>query len=184
MPRTSEGPASTPGSVVADPTASALDPSCDFCQRIGPSPEIQDRVVYEDPFFLAAHQLNDAGPTYRGALLLQTKRHVGDLASLTDEEAAALGRALVRLSQALKQRTGAAWEYCFSFTEAFRHVHFVLASRYADLPKEFVRLSFADWPGAPRSEREGIVVLSRELRNLANAGGRRPAPRAAGGISP
>ncbi|MGA7924126.1 MAG: HIT family protein [Thermoplasmata archaeon] len=157
--------APTPTNVETGSTSPPTD--CEFCRRLeGPS-ELRDRVVYEDDFFLAAHRINDEDLTFRGYLLIQTKRHVSDLASLTNDEAVRLGYVLTTLSRALKECTGAAWEYCFSFTEGCRHVHFHLASRYAGLPKEFVRLEFAAWPGAPRSDRDGIVRLSKELAAVA-----------------
>ena len=110
MTRTNEDWPSADDTSHGNPAASLFDRDCEFCRRLGPSPELKDRVVYEDQFLLAALQLKDEGPTYRGTRFLQTKRHVGDLASLTDEEAVALGRAIARLSRALKTGTGAAWE--------------------------------------------------------------------------
>jgi histidine triad (HIT) family protein len=142
---------------------------CPFCERQERRGDLAERTVYEDELYLVAHQVADTGPSALGVVLLQTKRHVPDLASLTAREAARLGTVVSKVSRALHACSGAAWTYCFGFTEAYRHVHLVIAARYPDLPRRYVRLAFADWPGAPRGDRRQVAELCLRLREAIGA---------------
>jgi len=156
--------------------STSSSPGCLFCQRMESRKELDERTVYEDEFFHVAHQTTEEERTVLGILLVQAIRHVSDLGSLTDAEAARLGTVISTVSRALQQCTGAAWTYCFGFTEAYRHVHLVVAARYPDLPSRYVRLALADWPQAPRGGRGKVAELCRRLRQ---AIGNRPGPRRA-----
>jgi histidine triad (HIT) family protein len=150
---------------VASRDGEARHAECVFCERAARPGALTRRSVFEDARFLVTHQANEDGPTsYLGALLLQTKRHVPNLGELTDTEAMGLGQLLARTSAALIRCTGAEWTYTFSFTEAFRHVHFVVAARYAGLPQRYYRLGFADWPAAPRGSLTEVEALAARLR--------------------
>ncbi|MGI0068074.1 MAG: HIT family protein, partial [Thermoplasmata archaeon] len=99
-----------------------------------------------------------------GVLLLQTKRHASDRAALTESESARLGVIISGVSRALKACADAAWPYCFGFTEAYRHVHLVIVSRYPNAPSKYVRLAITDWPDAPRDGPDEVAHLCRRLR--------------------
>jgi histidine triad (HIT) family protein len=147
------------------PSAAPPVAGCVFCDRMIDPTELEARRVYEDETFHVAHSLNDDGPTsYLGTLLVQTKRHVRNLGELSRDESLRLGLVLSRVSRALIRATGAEWTYCFSFTEGYRHVHFIVAARYPGLPREYVRLSFAEWPDAPRGPLSEVEGLCRRLR--------------------
>jgi len=137
---------------------------CPFCQRMR-SPELLRReLVYEDDAFHASHPINADGPSFLGSVLLQTKRHVPNLGRLNDTEARSLGTAVVRISRAIEQCTGAPWTYCYTFLEAVPHLHLFVVARYADLPKEHVRLGALEWPGAPRGTPQEVAELCQRLR--------------------
>jgi diadenosine tetraphosphate (Ap4A) HIT family hydrolase len=147
-----------------DPTPSESDPDCHFCQRMADPGPLRDRLVFEDGFFHVSHRLEENGPSYLGILLIQTKRHARGMAELTNLEGQELGSLIQQTSRALKSCTSAAWTYVFSFTEGFRHVHVVVAARYPNMPKQYVRLSISDWPDAPKGGRPEVVALSQRLR--------------------
>jgi histidine triad (HIT) family protein len=149
---------------VSDPTRSGSDPDCHFCQRMVDPGLLRDRLVFEDGSFHVSHQLEENGPSYLGIVIMQTKRHAPGMAELTTLEAQELGALVQQTSRALKSCTDAAWTYVFSFTEGFRHVHVVVAARYPNMPKQYVRLSITDWPDAPKGGRPEVVALSRRLR--------------------
>ena len=73
-------------------------PTCIFCARLS-DPALADRRIFEDGAFHVSHQLAEDGPTYLGLALIQTKRHVPNLGSLTEPEAARLGLLLHRVSR-------------------------------------------------------------------------------------
>jgi histidine triad (HIT) family protein len=137
--------------------------TCHFCEILKDPASLAERTVFADESFHLSHHLELDEPTYLGMLLLQSCRHVEGIAELRGPEAARLGRLLQASSEALTRCTGAPWTYVFSFAEGFRHLHLFVVARYADLPKEFVRLSISDWPGAPKGGREQVVDLSRRL---------------------
>jgi histidine triad (HIT) family protein len=147
------------------PPSGAPPPTdCFFCALAHSGRAPGPQRVYEDPWFLVSHSLDDTGTTYLGSLIVQTKRHVPDLSGLTREEAAALGPLLVSLSGALKESTGASWTYCYSFLEGVRHVHFFVVARYASVPPEYVRLAIADWPKAPQGDLSEVTALVERIR--------------------
>jgi histidine triad (HIT) family protein len=156
------GPAAPSESVRQTPPAT--NSGCHFCQRVADPGPLRERLVFENDLFHISHQLEEKGPTVLGILLLQTKRHAPGMAELTDLEARQLGSLVQRTSRALKECTGALWTYVFSFTEAYRHVHVVIAARYPDLPPQFLRLAIADWPGAPKGGPSEVAALARRIR--------------------
>jgi len=137
---------------------------CMFCERLWNPSGLADISVYEDELFHVSHQLNEEGQTYLGSVIIQTRRHVHDLAGLTEKEAARLGSLITRSSRALKNCTGAGWTYVESFLERYQHVHVIVTSRYPSMPNEYIRLAIRKWPDAPRGARVEVVELSRKLR--------------------
>ena len=125
---------------------------------------LKARLVFENQAYHVSHQLTEDGPTYLGSLLLQTKRHVTSLAELTDREGQQLGTLIRQTSRALNSCTPAAWTYAISFTEGYRHVHFIVTARYPNLPREYVRLAVDDWPEAPRGTLAEVEHLASRLR--------------------
>ena len=138
---------------------------CLFCRRIS-DPSQRGPLVYEDPLVLAAHQLEARGETYRGAIVIQTRRHTaGGLPDLTEEEGERIGWLVVRISRALREVVGAGWTYTYCFTEGFRHVHQFVVARYPETPARHVRLGLTDWKRAPRGGPAEIRGLARQLRS-------------------
>ena len=145
---------------------------CMFCERLRNPSELADCMVYEDELFHVSHQVNEEGQTYLGSVIIQTRRHVHDLAELTEEEASKLGSLITRSSRALKNCTGASWTYAESFLERYQHVHVIITARYPGMPKEYIRLAIRKWPDAPKGARADVVELSRKLRASCARGNR------------
>jgi histidine triad (HIT) family protein len=96
--------------------------------------EIPCHRVYEDDHVLA---FLDIGPLSDGHLLVIPKERVAFLHELSDEAAAALGRALPRLCRAVMEATGAgAYNILQNNGRAAHqevmHVHFHIIPRYDD----------------------------------------------------
>ncbi|MGD0250094.1 MAG: hypothetical protein ABSB97_04315 [Thermoplasmata archaeon] len=126
---------------------------------------LSGRLVCEDESFHLSHQQEGDGRTYLGLLRIQTRDHVSDLGGLTEVEAERFESVIARATHALKECTGASWTYCLGFTEAFRHVHLVTASRYPETPNQYVRLAITDWPDAPRGSESEVAALCGRLRD-------------------
>ncbi len=78
-----------------------MDPDCIFCKIA--AGEIPCHKLYEDDRVLA---FLDLGPLATGHALLIPKAHARTVADMTDEDAAAVGRALPRLCRAVMKATG------------------------------------------------------------------------------
>ncbi|MGI0055240.1 MAG: HIT family protein [Thermoplasmata archaeon] len=148
-----------------DPSEPAERRPCLFCSRAADPASLEPLRVYSDEFFLATHAIEDEGESYLGNLLVQTRRHATSLGGLSFAESTRIGAVLGALSRAIERVTGAAWTYCFGFTEGYRHVHLVLLARYPGTPPEYVRLRVTDWPGAPRAEAAQVGELVQRLRS-------------------
>lgn len=135
--------------------------SCLFCdvQRSQPSAT----VVYEDALAYVYHPTDDA-PCYLGHLILIPRRHAPDYASLTCEEAQAIGLLTTRISRAIKSGAGAEKVYAVFYGEVTPHLHIHLTARYPDAPPEYLRWNIEDWPDAPRGDAEAIAALCQKLR--------------------
>lgn len=70
-------------------------------------------AIYEDELLYVGHISSDSNEAYLGYTMIDIKRHVSGLAELQDDESAAVGRMLTRVSRALKACIGA--EHIYSF---------------------------------------------------------------------
>ena len=80
----------------------ATDPSCIFCKIV--AGDIPCHRLYEDELVLA---FLDVGPLSKGHALVIPKGHYETIDQVPAEVAAAMGRAIPRLSKAIMQATGA-----------------------------------------------------------------------------
>lgn len=137
--------------------------SCLFCdvQRSQPSAT----VVYEDTLAYVYHPTDDA-PGYLGHLILIPGRHAPDYASLTSEEAQAIGLLTTRISRALKACAGAEKVYVVFYGEVTPHLHIHLTARYPETPADYLRWKIEDWPDAPRGGPDATAALCGRLRAM------------------
>ncbi len=94
--------------------------------------EIPSHKVFEDAHVYA---FLDIGPLSRGHLMVVPKEEAVTLDALSDESAAAIGRALPRLCRAVKRATGAKAYNVLQNNgvlahQAVMHVHFHVIPRY------------------------------------------------------
>ncbi len=87
--------------------------------------------VHVDDLWQADHELT---PLLSGYVILKPRRHVHQLADLTDAEASALGPLLRRLLGAMQAVLAPERIYVASFAETVHHLHFHLVPRYSDMP--------------------------------------------------
>jgi histidine triad (HIT) family protein len=143
---------------------------CAFCALLSDPHRGAGRVLYEDELLWVAHEIEEGGPSYRGAVMILVKRHTeSGLAGLTDEEGARMGRLVAQVSRALRSVLGAPWAYTYCFTEGFRHVHQFVVARYPGVPARYLRLGIQRWPKAPRGGVREIEELVRALRSAMRA---------------
>ncbi|HYN33309.1 MAG TPA: HIT family protein [Ilumatobacteraceae bacterium] len=110
---------------------------CFICSKHQQGNDAQGGILYEDELVYVGHLHTMGAPSvYRGWLIVETKRHVADLGDLGDDEAAAIGVTVNRVSRVLRS-AGAEHVYAFVLGDAVPHLHVHLAPRYADTPREY-----------------------------------------------
>ena len=148
------------------PTPASPKPTCFVCRKHRGEIAVPGGAIYEDDLLYVGHvQVRDDQATaYLGHLLVEPKRHASGLADLTDDEAAALGLLVARVSRALEERVGAEHVYGFVLGDAVPHLHVHVVPRYPGAPREFWGVRVDDWPEAPRGGPEAISALCADLR--------------------
>ncbi len=128
-------------------------------------------IIYEDADMLIKHLPPDeSGRAYLGYLILETRRHAGDLGDLTDNEAQKVGLWMSRLSRDLRRVMGAEHVYAFVLGDHVPQFHVHLIARHPGTPHEYYGTRIQDWPGAPRGDAPAIAELVGKLREqLGNA---------------
>jgi diadenosine tetraphosphate (Ap4A) HIT family hydrolase len=108
-----------------------------------------------------------APDAYLGYLMVEPTRHVARLGELTDDEAAAIGWLVNRLSAALRESEGAEHVYSFVFGDRVQHLHVHLAPRYPGTPSEYWgtgAVHLQDWAAARRGGPDQITAICDRLR--------------------
>lgn len=120
----------------------------------------RERIAFDD-LWLVAHA---TGSALLGWLVLVPRRHVMELADLTDAEAATLGRWQVRAARALTNELGTPKVYVAEFGEAPGfHLHFHVVPRPHDLdvglrgPAVFSLLGRDEGDDVSSSERDHLA---------------------------
>lgn len=108
---------------------------CFICEKHDRGADVPGGVIYDDGVIYAGHTHPlDAEDAALGYLMVEPRRHVSLLGDLTDEEAAAMGVVVNRLSRALRDVIGAEHVYSFVFGDRVPHLHVHLAPRYPGTP--------------------------------------------------
>ena len=100
---------------------------------------------------------------YLGYLMVTSRRHVAGFAELTDDEAAAIGRDMARLSRALK-RLGAERVYSLTTGHGCPHLHVHLVPRWPRTPESVSWLEVDDWDGARRGNFDTAAEFAVQLQ--------------------
>jgi len=105
------------------------DPDCIFCKIV--TGEIPSHKVYEDEYVYA---FLDIGPIARGHTLVIPKHHCESIYDLPEADAAAVGKALVKVAKAVRQTVGCSdlnilQNNGSAAGQAVFHVHFHLIPR-------------------------------------------------------
>ncbi|HEV2713060.1 MAG TPA: HIT family protein [Gaiellaceae bacterium] len=146
-----------------------MDADCLVCRELRGEIDIPGGFLEEDRVVLAFHvpplavEVGDPSP-YLGHLLIVTRRHAPRLGDLTDDEAAAVGRAAARLARALIDVGGAEWVYSAVIGTGTPHFHLHLVPRYPGTPPDVPWYAVDEWEGAPRADADEIAALGARLK--------------------
>jgi histidine triad (HIT) family protein len=139
---------------------------CLVCRKHRGEVTLLGGVIYEDDLVYISHaQLwGDEKDHYLGHVFVEPKRHVPELANLTDEEAQAIGLYTSRVAQALMQTEGAEHVYAFVIGDGVPHVHVHVIGRYPGAPREYWGPKVDEWPEAPRGHKTEIEQVATRIQ--------------------
>ena len=145
--------------------------TCFVCRKHHGATDIPGGAIFEDDtIYVGAAQPDADGTTYLGYVFVEPKRHAPTLADLTDEEGAALGRTVARMSRAMRDVLGVVHVYAFVFGDNAPHVHIHLIGRYPDAPRQYWGVHTDEWPDAPRGDRAAVGAMCERLRSYLPGG--------------
>jgi pimeloyl-ACP methyl ester carboxylesterase/diadenosine tetraphosphate (Ap4A) HIT family hydrolase len=139
---------------------------CLVCQKHRGAVPVPGGVIYEDDLIYISHaSIPDGKATaYLGALLIEPKRHIPSLASLTNAEAQRIGLYVAHLSRALLSGENVEHVYQFVTGHHVLHLHIWVIPRYPDTPREYWGMRVDEWPEAPKGGPEEIAALCERIR--------------------
>jgi histidine triad (HIT) family protein len=139
---------------------------CFVCRKHRGEVAIPGGVIFENDLIYISHaQLwSEEKEHYLGHLFVEPKRHVAELADLTEEEAQAVGLYTSRVAKALLETEDMEHIYSFVIGDHVPHVHVHVIGRYVGAPREYWGLRVDEWPDAPRGNESKIGQVAARLR--------------------
>jgi histidine triad (HIT) family protein len=126
-----------------------------------------DGVIVGDDLMVVSHVLpGEDGRVYLGHTVVEPRRHVTGLAELTGDEAAALGRWMARVAEALQA------EHVYSSVVGHQvdHLHVHLVPRYPGTPRQYWWPKLDEWPDAPLGGMPEVTRMVDEIRARLDVG--------------
>ncbi len=141
-------------------------PECLVCRKQRGEVATPGGIIFEDDLISISHaQLwGEEKDHYLGHVFVESRRHVPELADLTDQEAQAIGLYVSRVAKAMLQTEGVDHVYSFFIGDGVPHVHVHVIGRYPGAPREYWGPKVDDWPDAPRGGEAEIAQVAARLR--------------------
>jgi ATP adenylyltransferase len=128
--------------------------SCPLCEKHRGEGLLVGPVIYQDDLVHVAHRAT--GPL--GYVFIDAQRHVPYLGDLTDDEAAAVGRAASRLAAGLRRLLDIDFVHSMVAGTAVPHFHQHVFVRHHGTPDQYAW--WEQWPDAPTGD---IPLLAQQL---------------------
>jgi len=141
---------------------------CLVCRKHNGEIAIPGGVIYQNDLILVSHaQLwRDEKEHYLGHIFVEPKRHIAELADLTEQEAQMIGLYTSRIAKALLQTEGMEHIYSFVIGDGVPHVHVHVIGRYPGAPREFWGAKVDEWSEAPKGEEAEIEKVATRVRRF------------------
>lgn len=141
---------------------------CVVCRKHRGEIAIPGGAIYENDLIFISHaQLWKEEKThYLGHVFVETKRHVAELADLTEQEAQMIGLFTSRVAKALLHTQGMEHIYTFVIGDGVPHVHVHVIGRYPGAPKDYWGPKVDEWPQAPKGAEHEIEAVAVRVRNF------------------
>ena len=122
-------------------------------------------MIYENDLIYVSHaQLwGEEKEHYLGHVFIETKRHVAEVADLTEEEAQTIGVYTSRIAKALLNTEQMEHVYIFVIGDGVPHVHYHVIGRYPGAPREYWGPRVDDWPEAPKGAEPEIAQVAERI---------------------
>lgn len=142
--------------------------NCLVCRKHRGEVLLAGGPIYEDQLIFVSHAQPWGGESevYLGYLFIEPKRHVPELADLSEAEAQAIGLYATRLAQALMATEGAEHFYAFVIGDGVPHVHVHVIGRYPGAPREYWGTQVDEWPDAPRGAQLEVEMATARIRRF------------------
>jgi len=139
---------------------------CLVCRKHHGGTDIPGKPIYENDLIYISHAqpLKDEKEHYLGHVFVEPKRHVAEVADLTEAEAQIIGVYTSRIAKALMHTEGMEHVYIFVIGDGVPHVHYHVIGRYPDAPREYWGPRVDDWPDAPKGTEAEIEQVAERLR--------------------
>ena len=139
---------------------------CFVCCKHRGEVNIPGGVIYENDLIFISHaQLwGDETEHYLGHVFVEPKRHIAEVADLTDGEAQAIGLYTTRVANALLHTESMKHIYIFVIGDGVPHVHYHVIGRYPGTPREYWGSKVDDWPDAPKGNEAEIAQVADRIR--------------------
>lgn len=139
---------------------------CLVCRKHRGEVAVPGGIIYEDDLIAISHAqlFGEEKDHYLGHVFVESKRHVPELADLTEQEAQTVGLWISRVAQALLQTEGMEHVYSFFIADGVPHVHVHVIGRRPGAPREYWGPRVDDWPQAPRGGEVEIAQVADRVR--------------------
>jgi len=144
---------------------------CFVCRKHRGEVAIPGGVIFETDLISISHAplWGEEKAHYVGHVFVEPKRHVAELADLTEAEAQAIGLYTSRVARALIHTAGMEHIYTFVLGDYVPHVHVHVIGRYPGAPREYWGPKVDEWPDAPRGNAAQLAQVATRLRAFLHA---------------
>jgi histidine triad (HIT) family protein len=140
---------------------------CFVCRQHRGEELVPGGSIYEDDLVYVGHAYHpERNPEpYLGHVLVEPKRHAFGFADLTEEEAAAVGVTITRVSRAVRESEGAEHVYLAVVGHHSPHLHVHLVPRYPGTPREYWDpFRIDEWPDAKHGGPDEAAAVAERIR--------------------
>ena len=147
--------------------ATASD-ECLVCRKHLGKTDIPGKPIYENNLIYISHAQpwKDEKEHYLGHVFVEPKRHVAEIADLTEVEAQIIGVYTSRIAKSLMHTEGMEHVYIFVFGDGVPHVHYHVIGRDPGTPREYWGTKVDDWPEAPKGDAVQIEKVAERIRSF------------------
>ncbi len=139
---------------------------CLVCRKHRGEVAVPGGIIYQDDLISISHAqlIGEEKDHYLGHVFVEARRHVPELADLTEQEAQAIGLWISRVAKALLQTESMEHVYSFFIGDGMPHVHVHVIGRYPGAPREYWGQKVDEWPNAPKGGDAEIAQVADRLR--------------------